>query len=117
MDEKAPQKILFLDGWFISAIAMATLIESNNVELLINQRLSYMKDIAGYKARNYLAIEDLPQEEKVLSSTVSEADKLGLDGESVKPFIQAQMDAAKTIQYRNRADGLLLPGNIGNRNN
>lgn len=68
-----------------------------------------MKDVAGYKAYNHLAIEDLSQEAKVLSSSMLEAEKLMLDGESVKPFIQAQMDAAKAIQYRYRADWLSVP--------
>lgn len=45
----------------------------------------------------------------MLSSSVLEAEKLRLDGESVKPFILAQMDAAKAIQYRYRADWLSVP--------
>lgn len=76
---------------------------------LINERLSWMKDVAGYKAQHHQAIEDLQQEEKVLESTLADADSLGLKGESVRPFIQAQMDAAKAIQYRYRADWLAAP--------
>lgn len=102
-------KLLVLVGLFFSTAAVAVPTQNEDVASLINQRLSYMKDVAGYKANNHLAIEDLPQEAKVLSSTVLEAEKLGLDGESVKFFIQAQMDAAKAIQYRYRADWLSIP--------
>lgn len=76
---------------------------------LINERLSYMKDVAGNKAENHQPIEDLEQEKKVLEKSVTDADSLGLNGETVKPFIQAQMDAAKAIQYRYRADWLSVP--------
>ncbi|WP_168416075.1 chorismate mutase [Erwinia amylovora] len=106
MSNKAPMGLLLLAGLLFSATGMATLTQKDDVAALINQRLSYMKDVAGYKANNHLAIEDLSQEAKVLSGSVVLAVKLGLDGESVKPFIQAQMDAAKAIQYRYRADWL-----------
>ncbi|MBV4482634.1 hypothetical protein KVH01_22315 [Pseudomonas sp. SWRI124] len=36
----------------------------------------------------------------MLEKAVAETDGLGIKGETVKPFIQAQMDAAKAIQYR-----------------
>ncbi|MGJ0580808.1 chorismate mutase [Xenorhabdus bovienii] len=109
MDSQLSGRLLLLAGLFFSATAMAMPTQNDEVASLINQRLSYMKDVAGYKANNHLAIEDLRQEAKVLSSSVLEAEKLGLDGESVKPFIQAQMDAAKAIQYRYRADWLSVP--------
>ncbi|CAM0682048.1 putative chorismate mutase [Acinetobacter baumannii 25493_8] len=76
---------------------------------LINERLSYMKDVAGYKAEQHLPIEDLTQEKKVLDQSLSEADAFGLNSETVKPFIVAQMDVAKAIQYRYRADWLSNP--------
>lgn len=80
-----------------------------SVGSLINERLSYMKDVAGDKAQHHQAVEDLVQEKKVLEKAVAEADALGIKGETVKPFIQAQMDAAKAIQYRYRADWLSVP--------
>lgn len=76
---------------------------------LINSRLSYMKDVAGYKAQHHQPIEDLNQERRVLEKALADARQLGLDGETVKPFIQAQMDVAKAIQYRYRADWLASP--------
>lgn len=75
----------------------------------INQRLGYMKDVAGYKAENHLPIEDVEQEIKVINSSLAEADVLGLDRESVKSFIIAQISAAKAIQYRYRAQWLSTP--------
>lgn len=109
MDRKYFSKIILLIGLSCSATVLAAPETNSDVASLINQRLSYMKDVAGYKAANHLAIEDLPQEDKVLASAVQQAEKLGLAGESVKPFVQAQMDAAKAIQYRYRADWLSTP--------
>ncbi|AHG22290.1 chorismate mutase [Chania multitudinisentens RB-25] len=75
----------------------------------VNQRLAMMKDVAGYKAAQHLPVEDLAQEAKVLLSAQAEANKLGLEPDSVRPFIIAQMEAAKAIQYRYRADWLAQP--------
>lgn len=106
MKSKMKISALLTGGLFMSASTMAASTTRDNVEVLINQRLSYMKDVAGYKEKNHLAIEDLTQENKVLADSVAIAEKVGLNGESVKPFIHAQMDAAKAIQYRYRADWL-----------
>ncbi|CNE06959.1 chorismate mutase [Yersinia nurmii] len=76
---------------------------------LIDQRLSYMKDVAGYKAAHHLPIEDLAQEKRVLQQVMGEAEKKGIDPESIKPFFIASMDAAKVIQYRYRAEWLSKP--------
>ncbi|MCW7762557.1 chorismate mutase [Photorhabdus luminescens] len=81
------------------------------VAQLINQRLSYMKDVAGYKAENHLPVEVLSQENKVLAKAISEAESFGLNGESVRPFVIIQMNAAKAIQYRYRADWLSVSEN------
>ncbi|MCE2004221.1 chorismate mutase [Enterobacter asburiae] len=91
--------------------ATAASAERHSVGSLINERLSYMKDVAGDKAQHHQAVEDLVQEKKVLEKAVADADALGIKGETVKPFIQAQMDAAKAIQYRYRADWLSVPEN------
>ncbi|BCM44840.1 chorismate mutase [Escherichia coli] len=109
MATKMLGKALFLTGLFFSTTFPAMAIQNEYVASLINQRLSYMKDVAGSKEKNHLAIEDLFQEEKVLSKAELEAEKLGLDGKSVKFFMQAQIDAAKAIQYRYRADWLSIP--------
>lgn len=80
--------------------------ENGNLPGLINERLSYMKDVASSKAVNHQPVEVLEQEARVLADTQRVAASLGLDPDSVKPFIVAQISAAKAIQYRYRADWL-----------
>ncbi|NUU66408.1 chorismate mutase [Enterobacteriaceae bacterium BIT-l23] len=92
----------------VTALPLSAMADAS-VAALINDRLSFMKDVAGDKARHHLAIEDLAQEKRVLEKSVAEARAMGLDGASVATFIQAQMDAAKAIQYRYRADWLAAP--------
>lgn len=96
---------------FVCCLASFSAMAGDGAQLgeLVNQRLAYMKDVAGYKAQQHLPIEDLAQEAKVLASTEAEAGRLGLVPRSVRPFIVAQMDAAKAIQYRYRADWLATP--------
>ncbi|MGI2028453.1 gamma subclass chorismate mutase AroQ [Endozoicomonas acroporae] len=65
---------------------------------LINQRLTYMKDVALFKDTNGLAVEDLTREKKVLEKARRDAEKAGLDPDSIQHFFQAQMNAAKAIQ-------------------
>ncbi|MEZ6876586.1 chorismate mutase [Enterobacter sp. KBR-315C3_2022] len=109
MGSKLTGGILLLAGLLFSAVTTAMQTQNDDVGALINKRLSYMKDVAGYKARNHLAIDDLRQEDRVLFDSMLEAEKLGLNSESVTPFIRAQMDVAKAIQYRYRADWLSVP--------
>jgi len=105
----------FCRALLFSAVTAATLplaalaSDKDTLPGLINQRLSYMKDVAGSKAVNHQPVEVLSQEDKVLVATQQTAEKLGLDPLSVKPFIVAQMSAAKAIQYRYRADWLASP--------
>lgn len=68
----------------------ASAAEPNGVFSLIDQRLSYMKDVAGYKAAHRLPIEDLAQEEQVLKQVMAEAEKKGIDPQSIKPFLLPQ---------------------------
>ncbi len=107
MDYKIYSAVVMLATLSFSATAAVTADAS--LGKLINERLSWMKDVAGAKAQHHQPIEDLAQEQKVLERAVIDAESLGLNGESVKPFIQAQMDAAKAIQYRYRADWLAAP--------
>lgn len=102
MSKRCVTKVLFKKP-VISQSALLPLVEK------VNQRLGYMKDVAGYKAQNHLPVEDVVQESKVINSSLTEAEGLGLDPESVRPFIIAQMDAAKAMQYRYRADWLSVP--------
>lgn len=88
---------------------MAKCSVDQTINSLINKRLAYMKDVAGHKAHNHMAIEDLTQERKVLEKAVIDANSLGIEGKTVVRFMQAQMDVAKAIQYRYRADWLSVP--------
>ncbi|MFP1723141.1 chorismate mutase [Lonsdalea quercina] len=83
--------------------------ETSPVANLINQRLSYMKDVAADKMAHQRPIEESNQEHSVLEISLRQAEKSGLDCASTAPFVQAQMDAAKAVQYRYRADWLSSP--------
>ncbi len=83
--------------------------EASTIFSLIDKRLSYMKDVAAYKALNHEAIEDIAREAVVLEKSKVQAEKLGLDPSSVMHFFEAQINAAKAIQYRYRADWLSVP--------
>ncbi|MBE5254691.1 gamma subclass chorismate mutase AroQ [Mixta sp. Marseille-Q2057] len=75
-----------------------------SVSGLINERLTLMRDVAAWKTVHHSSVENLQQEERVLNSTLDEAASLGLEPNSVRAFVQAQMDVAKAIQYRYRAE-------------
>ncbi|WP_237113859.1 gamma subclass chorismate mutase AroQ [Pseudoalteromonas rubra] len=73
---------------------------------LIDKRLSQMQSVALFKAHKHKPIEDLSREVVVLSKALEQARQHCLGASSVKAFFQAQMDAAKAIQYRYRAQWL-----------
>ncbi len=100
-------KLIIASSFFLSLAVQAQ--QCGQTAPLINERLSYMKDVVGYKAENHLPIEDRIQEEKVINSAMAQAESLGLNGESIKPLMVAQINAAKAIQYRYRADWLSQP--------
>lgn len=72
--------------------------------LAIDERLAYMQDVALYKAQNRLPIEDLTREEIVINDARALATEHGLNADSMEGFFRAQMNAAKAIQYRHRAE-------------
>ena len=99
------------------AVAPVTVLSSDPAEpdaslvyQLIDERLSYMEEVALYKARNHQPVEDREREAVVLAKSVEKAEKLGLDPASVSDFYAAQISAAKAIQYRRRAALLFEPG-------
>lgn len=100
-------KILFALVFYLSI--SSTYADDKLIIQLINQRMGLMKDIAANKALHHQAIEDLEQEQKVLAASLTQASQLGIDPQSIEPFIHAQMDVAKAIQYRYRADWLSSP--------
>ena len=75
----------------------------------INERLSYMKDVALYKAINSLPIEDIEREKIVIDNSKLAASEKGLDPVLVEDFFRAQIAVAKAIQFRHRADFLSNP--------
>lgn len=75
-----------------------------------------MKDVAGYKAENHLPIEDRIQEEKVINSAMAQAESLGLNGESIKPLMVAQINAAKLSSTVTARTGCHSQNRVGNPN-
>lgn len=70
---------------------------------LMSERLSYMEDVALYKARNHLPVEDVAREAVVLADADVLARSEGLNAATMQQFFIAQMNAAKAIQFRYRA--------------
>lgn len=81
---------------------------SNNIFNKINERMSFMSDVAIYKANHHLPIEDLEREKLVLKKSASTSEKFGLEVKSSKMFLSSLISSAKAIQYRVRAN--LLSG-------
>lgn len=75
----------------------------------IDKRLAYMEDVASYKARHQLAIENQAREVVVIERAKLAAAEHGLLPESVDGFFKAQIIVAKAIQYRHRANLLSQP--------
>lgn len=65
---------------------------------LINERLSYMEDVAVFKAQKGIAIEDKQREALVLQNAVLAAARSGIDESSAARLFEAQIEAAKSIQ-------------------
>ena len=72
--------------------------------LSIDERLGYMENVALYKAQNQIAIEDIERERIVLADATQQAVLHGINPDSIKRFFVAQINAAKAIQYRYRAE-------------
>ncbi|WP_188824135.1 chorismate mutase [Brucella endophytica] len=101
-------RLLFIIAILITP-SMAGAAEDQKLFSLIDQRLAYMKDVAAYKAASHQPVEDIAQEEKVIAASKAEAGRIGLAPDSIGPFLRAQIDAAKAIQYRYRADWMSVP--------
>ncbi len=70
----------------------------------IDERLEYMDDVALFKAQNKIPIEDVEREKIVLSDAEQLAASHGMDPVSIENFFITQINAAKAIQYRYRAE-------------
>lgn len=65
----------------------------------IGERLGWMAPVAAWKVANDKPVEDLAREAVVLQAAQSKAEQVGLARETVVDFFQAQIDAAKAIQW------------------
>ena len=65
---------------------------------LLDQRLSYMKDVAAYKWVNSQPIEDLERERIILEKSLSKAGQYQLDMVSTRSFFELQIELAKGVQ-------------------
>lgn len=91
--------ILFLFGASGTSAGEAALSpELSRFADLIVERLELMKGVAAYKFRARRPVEDLAREAAVIEAGMEQAGRLGIEPESVAPFLQAQMDAAKRVQ-------------------
>ena len=84
-------------------------VTSSELFKTINERLGYMEDVALFKARNHLPIEDIEREKIVIEKAKASAHEQGLDPEHIEDFFKAQISVAKAIQFRYRADLLSQP--------
>jgi len=95
----------------LSLISFHANAEVTSAELFrsINERLSYMEDVALFKAKNHRPIEDIQRENAVIDKSKALARKHGFAPGVVTDFFAAQISVAKSIQYRYRADLLSQP--------
>jgi len=72
-----------------------------------------MKDVALFKVKNHLPVEDIERENRVIDRAKVTAGDKGLAPDSVEDFFKAQISCqisvAKAIQFRYRADLLSQP--------
>lgn len=67
---------------------------------LMNQRLSYMEDVAAYKWVNNEPIENVEQEKIVIKSAREKATEQGLNADEVEAFFRLQIELAKKVQQQ-----------------
>ena len=65
---------------------------------LVDQRLSYMDDVAAYKWVKGLPIEDLERERVVMADSLKNAARHELEPNSVRSFFELQIALAKSVQ-------------------
>ncbi|PSW20171.1 chorismate mutase [Photobacterium sanctipauli] len=93
----------------MSSLTVQAASQAESLFNTINERLSYMEDVALFKANNHLPIEDVEREKVVVKKAIDSAANHGLSPQQTKAFFQAQIAVAKAIQYRHRADWLSQP--------
>lgn len=98
------KKSLLVTMSVVSFSCFAATPSSQSIFATMNKRLSYMEDVALFKAQHHLAIEDLTREAVVIKEAGESANQYQLNAASVEQLTSAQISAAKAIQYRYRAD-------------
>jgi len=78
--------------------------EINRFADLVQHRLALMETVAAYKWLNGVAITDAGREERVIAAGKHAAASVGLDPETVEPFIRQQIETAKAVQKALMAD-------------
>ncbi|EAU6964642.1 chorismate mutase [Salmonella enterica] len=77
-----------------------TSVSLGALSTVLNERMLLMKEIAAYKMKHHLPIDDFTREQNVFAEAEKEAKNNGLDPHSIIPFISSLMEASKAIQYR-----------------
>ena len=103
------KKILLFAAMLLFSHQASAEVIASELFKAINERLGYMEDVALFKARRQLAIEDIEREKIVIEKAKKSAQNKGLDPDSVEAFFKAQISVAKAIQFRYRADLLSQP--------
>jgi len=96
--------VVFCAFIFSSAVQGSESARALSLFQAIDERLGYMEDVALFKARNRIPVEDIEREKIVLSDAKKLAASRGLDPNSMERFFITQIGAAKAIQYRYRAE-------------
>lgn len=66
---------------------------------LILLRLSLMEPVAAYKWLNGIPVADARREMRVVAVGKGAAEGVGLDPQTIEPFIRQQMEIAKAVQH------------------
>lgn len=103
------KKLLLLLVAMVFSLPAMSQITAREVFATIDKRLSYMHDVALFKAQQHLAVEDVEREQKIVSQAKTSAVAEGVEPASIEDFFKAQIAVAKAIQYRYRADWLVRP--------
>ena len=82
----------------LSIVLMTQSAFGDQLLSLVEQRLGYMKDVAAYKWRHSLPIENRKRENVVLASAVSQGLRFSLTEGSSRQFFALQIKAAKEVQ-------------------
>ncbi|MGE0621370.1 MAG: gamma subclass chorismate mutase AroQ [Pseudomonadales bacterium] len=64
----------------------------------LNERLSLMRDVAAYKWRNDLPVEDAAREQVVIDAAATDALRYQIRPETAERFFAVQIEAAKDVQ-------------------